>query len=439
MNRSKLPYFFLALAALIAASAILMLIFRPDLQPPASPAPPAQNAPHAPDRAPVPTDKKDPAETTADSAKIFEPLGPRVTAADPAGLVAQFAKALETGDLAQLSKLLGKDVLTEETIARLRALSNPPVKIKEGSVREVGELELNKRTRWTLTVEGKEAASGDVVLDLLKENGVWKIEKLAFSAAPGSAIPPSVTPDSLGVADAFLQAVLRQEFEIAKNFVDPKTISDAKIAGLCILFEEGEYHLRTHKPLRAMFQRDDTVGFLAHLHSSDRSNIAQFSLNLRKPADRANWKITEINLDQLLADYARRVAGGDIYYSPLVKNPAGGETLALYFDFDEAGMSPRTQRQLEIVSLILKADPGKKITISGHTDALGTDDYNRQLSAQRAQAVRDFLSKAGVSEHQIVTIAKGASQPRRPNVTETGEDNPAGRRANRRTEIYLDF
>ena len=53
--------------------------------------------------------------------------------------------------------------------------------------------------------------------------------------------------------------------------------------------------------------------------------------------------------------------------------------------------------------------------------------------------MRDFLIKAGVSSHQIVTVAKGASQPRRPNLTETGGDNPAGRRANRRTEIYLDF
>ena len=49
------------------------------------------------------------------------------------------------------------------------------------------------------------------------------------------------------------------------------------------------------------------------------------------------------------------------------------------------------------------------------------------------------MIKAGVSSAQIITIAKGDSQPRRPNITETGEDNPEGRRANRRTEIYLDF
>jgi outer membrane protein OmpA-like peptidoglycan-associated protein len=141
----------------------------------------------------------------------------------------------------------------------------------------------------------------------------------------------------------------------------------------------------------------------------------------------------------LLADDARRVAGGDMYYSPFVKNPAGGDTLALYFEFDEAEMNSRTRRQIEIVSLILKSDPSKKITLSGHTDALGTKDYNNELSSRRAVVVRDFLVKSGVSAAQIVTAAKGDSQPRRPNLTESGEDNPEGRRANRRTEIYLDF
>ena len=47
--------------------------------------------------------------------------------------------------------------------------------------------------------------------------------------------------------------------------------------------------------------------------------------------------------------------------------------------------------------------------------------------------------KTGVAENQIITVARGQSQPRRPNFTESGGDNPEGRRANRRAEIYLDF
>jgi outer membrane protein OmpA-like peptidoglycan-associated protein len=197
--------------------------------------------------------------------------------------------------------------------------------------------------------------------------------------------------------------------------------------------------MRTTKPLRAMFSRKDTVGYLANVETKDGTQSARFALNLRQPPAPANWLVSEINLDSLLADYANRVAGGDVYYSPLVKNPAGGETLALYFEFDEDSTSERTQRQLEIVASMLKGDLAKKITLSGHTDVLGTKEYNDKLSSKRADVVRDFLAEQGVSADQIITIGKGASQPRRPNLTESGEDSPEGRRANRRTEIYLDF
>jgi outer membrane protein OmpA-like peptidoglycan-associated protein len=101
--------------------------------------------------------------------------------------------------------------------------------------------------------------------------------------------------------------------------------------------------------------------------------------------------VNEVNLDQLIADYAKRFAGGDLYYTPIIKNPQGGDTLVLYFEFDEDQIAPRTKRQLEIVARILSKDGGKKLTITGHTDALGGADYNTGLSSRRADIVRDFL------------------------------------------------
>jgi outer membrane protein OmpA-like peptidoglycan-associated protein len=160
---------------------------------------------------------------------------------------------------------------------------------------------------------------------------------------------------------------------------------------------------------------------------------------LRQPEQNGHWRVSDINLDQLLADYAKRVAGGDVYYTPLVKNPKGGDTLVLYFGFDEDTLAPRTERQLDIVAQILKTDPNKQLTLSGHTDALGTEPYNEKLSLRRANFVKEYLVKTGVAENQIITVARGQSQPRRPNFTESGGDNPEGRRANRRAEIYLDF
>jgi outer membrane protein OmpA-like peptidoglycan-associated protein len=339
------------------------------------------------------------------------------------------------------SQLIGKQALDAEVLAKLTALAqNGSFRVRNpGGVREVGELELNRLARWALELEEREPGRDRIYFDLRNEGGNWMIEKLTLPPAPGEPVPKAILADSLGVADAFLQAVLRQDFEFARDFVDSATVSDAKIAALCILFEEGQYRMRAAKPLRAMFTRGNTVGYLANVVAANGTQNAEFALNLRQPPAPASWLVAEINLDGLLADYADRIAGGDVYYSPFVKNPAGGETLALYFGFDEDAMSDRTRRQLEIVAAMLKSDPNKKINLSGHTDALGTEEYNDRLSANRADTVRDFLAAAGVPEAQIVTVAKGASQPRRPNVTETGEDNPDGRRANRRTEIYLDF
>jgi outer membrane protein OmpA-like peptidoglycan-associated protein len=439
MQRSKVPYVFLGLAAALATAALVLLIVKSreiQTEIPAPVAPPAGEVVKPTAQVKL---EEEVVPTLAEETSL-EDLGVGLATTHPEELVNRISKALEAGDFQALSQLLGKQALDPAINAQLRdlAASHPRLRQPNG-VREVGELELNTRSRWALQFDGMDPGRDRVFLDLKRESGKWSVEKITLPPSAGEAIPKAALADSLGIADAFIQAVLNQDFEFARAFVDPEQVSDAKIAGLCILFEEGGYTLRKSKPLRAMFQREDTVGYLANVEAVDGRQSAQFSLTLRQPPAPANWQVTEINLNQLLVEYSRRVAGGDVYYSPLVKNPAGGDTLALYFEFDEDSMNPRTRRQLEIVSMILMADSGKKINLSGHTDALGTEDYNQSLSYRRAQVVREFLIKAGVNPVQITTMAQGASQPRRPNVTETGEDDPEGRRANRRTEIYLDF
>jgi len=440
MPRSKLPYFFLGLAAVLAVAALVMLILRPGVKP--EPPDITTAAPHEIPVIPEADPIDDPA-APQDPEVVLKDLGIGIATSDPAELVNQIAKAFDSGDFATLSRLIGKDALDPQTVERLKLLSASGLRLRQpNGIREIGELELNLRARWVLELAGQESGSDSIQLDLRRSNGKWSVEKIILPAAADEATaqaPEALITDSLSIADAFLQAVLNQKFEFARAFVDPHTVSDAKIAGLCILFEEGEYRMRKTKPLRALFQRQDTIGYIANLETTDGKQSAQFAITMKLPPAPAKWLVSEINLDQLLADYARRVAGGDVYYSPLVKNPAGGDTLALYFEFDEDIINPRTRRQLEIVSLILKSDPGKKLTLSGHTDSRGTDDYNKSLSERRADVVREYLTSSGVDAAQIVTVAKGSSQPRRPNVTETGVDNPEGRRANRRTEIYLDF
>ena len=425
----KAPHWFLVLAGVLAVSAVALWFIRPGVPQK------SQGKPQAPALMPTPAEPAPSAEPVAPEAPPTQAV---IVASDanPAELIRRIAAALESGDVPALEKFLGDSRLDDASREALRdLLASKPRLAQGGGIREVGELELNKRTRWVLELEG----GGRMVLDLINDAGLWSVDKFVLPAHEGQTSGPAMPNDSLAVADGFLQAVLNQKFEIARTHVDPKSVSDAKIAGLCILFEEGMYQLRKSKPLRSMLQKTDLAGYLANIEATDGSQDAGFALTLQNSGSPATWLVSEINLDRLLADYARRVAGGDVYYSPLVKNPAGGDTLALYFGFDEDEVNPRTRRQLEIVSKILRADPDKKITLSGHTDALGTRDYNNELSGRRAAVVRDLLIEAGVSATQIVTVAKGSSQPRRPNVTEGGVDNPDGRKVNRRTEIYLDF
>ncbi|MFU8893493.1 MAG: OmpA family protein [Luteolibacter sp.] len=443
MHRSKVPYFFLALAALLALAAVAVLIIKPGLN--VDPADEKAVTPVVPDR---PKDSRIPG--LDDGPKDIdiattppEYLGLGLAAADPAVLVERIADALKKGDVDAIIALIGTENIdphTQSVLERLAA-GQPRLRGLEG-MREIGELELNQRTRWVLELDEPIDGSDRVVVDLVRGEDGWKIERVTLPNGeidPENPDQPSTELDSLGVADAFLQSVLRQDFQTARRFVDRSSVSDATIAGLCILFEEGEYQLRKSRPLRVLYQRGDTAGYLANVDAADGSQAAQFGINLRQASANTPWLVNEINLDQLLADYARRVAGGDVYYSPFVRNPGGGDTIALYFEFDDDSLGPRTARQLQIIAAVLLSDAGRRITLSGHTDALGTQDYNDELSARRAKVVRDSLVDAGVDPIQIVTVAKGASQPRRPNVTETGADDPDGRRANRRTEIYLDF
>lgn len=426
---SRLPHLFLAFSIFVAVSALSLLLLKScdrkvkSAGVSASPEPESKQIPIQSLDMPA---KEEPVETLPE---ILNSATEPVLSGD---VVADLAKALENGDLEAIMKLVGNahaDPISSEHLKQL-AEQNAVSKIRP-LVRQVGEIAGQDTMRWSLQLSGQKS----LLLDLKRKNGTWVLERYSIPQEGTSASSPV---DALSVADRFLQSVLRQDFETAKHDVLPDSITDAKIAGLCILFEEGNYTLPANRPMRSVLSRKGLAGYLVAVANADDTTAAQIGITLRQAEDRS-WKIAEINLDGLLSDYAAKFAQGDIYYSPLVRNPAGGDTIALYFDFDSGEIDPRATRQLEIVAMVLRADPNRKIHISGHTDALGSDPYNQSLSNQRADAVRNALVGCGVPSSQIVMSALGSSQPRRPNVTESGEDNPSGRRVNRRAEIYLDF
>ncbi len=103
----------------------------------------------------------------------------------------------------------------------------------------------------------------------------------------------------------------------------------------------------------------------------------------------------------------------------------------IFFDFDKATLRKESVAELERLHKILVDNPQIKIKIGGHTDNVGSDSYNQQLSEKRAKAVVDWLIQNGIDANRLQYQGYGESVPISTNETD------AGRQMNRRTEFEI--
>ena len=109
------------------------------------------------------------------------------------------------------------------------------------------------------------------------------------------------------------------------------------------------------------------------------------------------------------------------------------------FDFDKATLSPDARETLSALGPMIQKAGKHPIRIEGHTDAVGSDDYNRDLSERRAKAVRAWLVEQHYLDDSAVRIeGLGKTRPAAPNTRPDGSDNPPGRQKNRRVEVAID-
>jgi outer membrane protein OmpA-like peptidoglycan-associated protein len=101
------------------------------------------------------------------------------------------------------------------------------------------------------------------------------------------------------------------------------------------------------------------------------------------------------------------------------------------FDFNQATLKPDAKEKLAKLSGILLTYPTLHLNVEGHTDSIGTDDYNLKLSQRRADSVRDYLVSNGITPANIASIGLGKANPVASN------DTAAGRQQNRRVEIVV--
>lgn len=107
------------------------------------------------------------------------------------------------------------------------------------------------------------------------------------------------------------------------------------------------------------------------------------------------------------------------------------------FDFDKATIRSSATETLDRLAELIQAGQAGQITIEGHTDARGDDDYNKRLSEQRAEAVKTYLVGKGVEAGRLATIGLGELRTVAPNAKADGSDDEAGRQRNRRVEVIL--
>ena len=101
------------------------------------------------------------------------------------------------------------------------------------------------------------------------------------------------------------------------------------------------------------------------------------------------------------------------------------------FDTNSANLKPGAREKLARIAGIVLSHPGLRVQVEGHTDSVGSEDYNQRLSERRADSVRTYFVRQGIEPGAVGTAGYGESQPVVSNTT------PAGRQQNRRVELVI--
>ena len=120
--------------------------------------------------------------------------------------------------------------------------------------------------------------------------------------------------------------------------------------------------------------------------------------------------------------------------------PDVGKSMVLknvYFALNKSEPLSTSYPTLDTLVETLKENPSVVIEIGGHTDSIGSDNYNVKLSQARAAKVVKYLISKGIEKERLTAKGYGETMPVAPNTTADGKDDPQGRQQNRRTEFKV--
>jgi len=105
----------------------------------------------------------------------------------------------------------------------------------------------------------------------------------------------------------------------------------------------------------------------------------------------------------------------------------------VYYEFNSSDLTEPSKKVLDALVAIMDDNPEMEIELGSHTDNVGTELYNQDLSERRAKSCVDYLVSKNIAQNRMTFKGYGESVPVAPNQFKNGKDNPDGRARNRRT------
>jgi len=228
----------------------------------------------------------------------------------------------------------------------------------------------------------------------------------------------------------YMQGVVYDYVE-SDNIPRPETTiyfakADKILTDMAITDVDGEFEfLNPTTPLAVIEELNDNTTITYNLDQSDGEILYSALLTAIDPNDESISYTEHIDIVSL-----QKLTETDTQMQ---------EFANILFDFDKFFLRQKSEDILQSLYLFMKDNPSVQVKLDGHTDWIGTDEYNEVLSEKRALKAHKYLIDAGIDPDRIDNVWFGESRPSVSNTNADGSDNAENRQLNRRVEIKVEI